>query len=422
MQESSIGISDLFLYVPSPRISLDSLVDHRVESDPKLERRLRRALETTGQRALRYPRIYEDNVTLSAEATAGLLRARGTGDGLRYLAVGTETPVDHSKPVSAYVEGALQNAGMDVPETMSTFQVQHACAGGTISLLSVGALLAVAGRTGEAGIVVSSDIARYDAPSTAEITQGAGAVSMLVETSPKLLELDLGSVGYASRDVDDFFRPLGSVTAKVKGGYSVQCYNDAFEIALTDHAARRGMKPGEVLEDADYIVLHVPFYKMPITALRRALLHHNGLHEEDADAFLEKRGVMSSLEPTRDIGNIYSGSAYLALAFLLKQQYEARGADIIGKKVLLGSYGSGNTMSVFTVTIAREAPDVISRWDLDGVLADGIDEPMEHYERWLRMPLAAEEYREAVAAAQVPEGRFYLQNIREDGYREYTRA
>jgi hydroxymethylglutaryl-CoA synthase len=152
------------------------------------------------------------------------------------------------------------------------------------------------------------------------------------------------------------------------------------------------------------------------------LLHHNGLHEEDADAFLEKRGVMSSLEPTREIGNIYSGSAYLALAFMLKQQYEARGADIVGKKVLLGSYGSGNTMSVFTARIAREAPAVISNWDLDSVIADGVEESLQHYERWLRMPFSAEEYREVLAEEQVPTGRFYLQNIRDDGYREYARA
>ncbi|MFW5806085.1 MAG: hydroxymethylglutaryl-CoA synthase, partial [Spirochaetota bacterium] len=182
-------MSDLFAYVPRPRISLEKLVEYRVQSVPKLERRLRRALETTGQQAVRYPQIYEDNVTLSAEAAAGILRARGSGEGLRYLTVGTETPVDHSKPVAAYVEGVLQNAGMDVPETISTFQVQHACAGGTISMLSVAALLAVAGRDSESGIVISSDIARYDAPSTAEVTQGAGAVGMLVERNPRLLSL-----------------------------------------------------------------------------------------------------------------------------------------------------------------------------------------------------------------------------------------
>mgnify|MGYP006285177843 FL=1 len=422
MEDRSVGISDLFVYVPSPRISLDTLVDHRVRENPSLERRLKRALDTTGQRAVRYPRIYEDNVTLTSEATAGLLRARGTGDGLRYLAVGTETPVDHSKPVAAYVEGMLQNAGMDVPETISTFQVQHACAGGTISMFSVGALLAVGGRPNEAGIVVSSDIARYDAPSTAEVTQGAGAVGMLIERAPKLLTLDLDTVGYSSRDVDDFFRPLGSVTAKVKGGYSVQCYNDAFDVALIDHAERRGMEAGAVLEEADFIVLHVPFYKMPITALRRALLHHNELNEEAADAFLEQRGVMSSLEPTREVGNIYSGSAYLALAFMLKQQYEKLGAGIVGKKILIGSYGSGNTMSVFTTTVAEQAPEVISRWNLDDVLSGSIDESLEHYERWLRVPLSAEEYREALATESVPSGRFYLQNVRDDGYREYAKA
>ncbi|MFP4373085.1 MAG: hydroxymethylglutaryl-CoA synthase family protein [Spirochaetaceae bacterium] len=422
MTETSVGLSDLFVYVPSPRISLEALVDYRVKSAPSLERRLRRALETTGQRAVRYPRLYEDNVTLSSEAAAGLLRARGSGEGLRYLAVGTETPVDHSKPVAAYVEGVLQNAGMEIPETISTFQVQHACAGGTISMLSVGALLAVGGRSNESGIVISSDIARYDAPSTAEITQGAGAVAMLVETSPRLLSLDLQTIGYSSRDVDDFFRPLGSVTAKVKGGYSVQCYNDAFEVALSDHASRSGMQPGDVLRHADYIALHVPFYKMPITALRRSLLHHNGLPEAEADAFLQERGVFDALEPTREVGNIYSGSAYLSLAFMLKQQHEKLGDGIVGKRVLIGSYGSGNTMSVFSGTIADGAPELIARWNLDAVLSGGVDESLEHYERWLRVPMSSEEYHREMASEQVPEGRFYLENVRDDGYREYTRA
>ena len=68
MTATSVGLSDLFLYVPSPRISLEALVDYRAQATPKLERRLRRALETTGQRAVRYPRLYEDNVTLSCGA------------------------------------------------------------------------------------------------------------------------------------------------------------------------------------------------------------------------------------------------------------------------------------------------------------------------------------------------------------------
>jgi hydroxymethylglutaryl-CoA synthase len=107
---------------------------------------------------------------------------------------------------------------------------------------------------------------------------------------------------------------------------------------------------------------------------------------------------------------------------MLKQQHEALGDDIIGKRVLLGSYGSGNTMSVFTGTIAEQAPQVISRWNLDEVISGAVDESLEHYERWLRAPMATEEYREEMNSEQVPKGRFYLKNIRDDGYREYTRA
>ncbi|TVR07026.1 MAG: hydroxymethylglutaryl-CoA synthase, partial [Spirochaetaceae bacterium] len=220
MKHTPVGISDLTLYVPNPVMELDSLIERRIAEEPKLERRLLRAIETTGQKSMRYPELWQDNATLSAQAAHTLLsRAnRDSVSGLRYLAVGTETSVDHSKPIAAYVEGMLQGAGVPVPEQISTFQVQHACAGGTISMLSVGALLQVSGRSGESGVVICSDIARYDAPSTAEITQGAGAVAMLIETNPALIELDLQTQGYASRDVDDFFRPIGSVTAKVKGG------------------------------------------------------------------------------------------------------------------------------------------------------------------------------------------------------------
>jgi hydroxymethylglutaryl-CoA synthase len=112
----------------------------------------------------------------------------------------------------------------------------------------------------------------------------------------------------------------------------------------------------------------------------------------------------------------------MALGFLLKQQYEAHGSDIVGKNVLIGSYGSGNTMSVFTARIAEQAPQVIPRWDLEGVLNGGVESSLEQYEQWLDAPLPPETYRAKIAEHHVPEGRFYLSNIRDDGYREYATA
>ena len=421
MTNNPVGISDLSLYVPDPVIELETLVDYRLKESPALERRLRRAIDSTGQRAIRYPQLWEDSATLSAQAAHQLLERRDPAGlaGMRYLAVGTETGLDHSKPISAYVEGMLQAAGLAVPESISTFQVQHACAGGTISMLSVGALLQVSGRSGESGMVICSDIARYDAPSTAEITQGAGAVAMMIEPNPALIELDLQTQGYASRDVDDFFRPLGSVTAKVKGGYSVQCYNEAFDLAFLDHCDRLGQSPEDVLQQTDVFALHVPFYKMAITALHRLVSKHTGMQTDQFEQFMAERGFLKGIEAASRLGNIYSGAAYAALLFSLADRYREFGSEIVGKRVLIGSYGSGNTMTVVGGCIAERAPQVIEGWDLDAVWRSQAALPVSNYETWMNAPYPPEEYRALMAQAKVPQGRYYLCDIRDDGYREY---
>lgn len=276
MRDQTVGITDIQIYLPLPKIDLDTLVDQRVREIPKLERHLARARRATGQRAIRFTSVWEDTSTLAASSAYKLIRENPELDlsDLRYLTVGTESGVDHSKPVSAHVEGMLQMAGVDIPESLSRFQVQHACAGATLALLSVSALLKASGRGHESGIVMCSDIARYKPHTTAEVTQGAGAVALLVETGPKLLELDLSSQGYCSRDTDDFFRPLGSKTAQVRGTYSMQCYRETLDLAFVDHCNQIGKAPADVLEETDLFALHTPFRNLPESAMTALLAKH----------------------------------------------------------------------------------------------------------------------------------------------------
>jgi hydroxymethylglutaryl-CoA synthase len=356
---------------------------------------------------------------LRSRITFPTIHSGASLESLRYIGVGTETSIDMAKPISAYVQGMLQRADRQIPETLSSFQVQHACAGGTISLMSIAALLQTGGRSDETGMVLCTDIARYEAPSTAEITQGAGAVGLLIESNPRLLEIDLSTQGFCSRDVDDFFRPLGSVTAKVKGGYSVQCYHEAMEIAFADHCKRRGRSPADVLEETDIFVFHVPFYKMAFIAAHRVLSTHLGISGADADAFLDTRGFTAAIEPTAEIGNIYTGAAYVCLAYNLENQYRVHGRSIVGKKALITSYGSGNTMTVLSGTVAAGAPEIISRWNLAEVLGTAMDLPYSRYERWVEGPYDRETFKTFLEESEIPAGSFYLSGIRDDGYREY---
>ena len=417
----TIGIGDIGLYIPPPRIELDAVVRQRVGMNPRLDRHLERACRVTGQRAIRFPEIWEDSATLAATAVHGLVKGSPFFDvgRVRHLAVGTETGVDHSKPVSAYVQGMLEKAGVAVPSSLSSFQVQHACAGGTMALLSVAGMLAAGGGTADTGIVVSTDIARYETSSTAEITQGAGAVALTVESSPRLVELDLSSVGFHSLDVDDFFRPLGSETARVNGSYSMRCYTESLAGAFMDHCARAGERPERVLRNTDYFILHTPFRNMPGSAMEALVQKVLGLDAERARAFLAEKSFDAAVDPFARIGNLYSGSLTAGLAFLLSDRLKTLGAAIAGKRLLLASYGSGSTMVVMAGRVAERAGEVISRWDLTRVESSARNASFEEYEAWTTGPVQPELQARLMENARVPPGAFMLSGIRKDGYREY---
>ena len=409
-----VGVGDLYLYAPAPRIDLKEIITARVEEDPRLERHLARACRTTGQRAIRFPEPWEDAATLASTAAAGLLARSGAAATIRHLAVGTESGLDHSKPLSAYVQGMLSAAGCGLGEQLSSFQVQHACAAATMSLLSVASLVGYGGEQ-DRGLVIASDVARYETSSTAEITQGAGAAALVVERDPGLIELDLASLGFCSRNVDDFFRPLGAATARVKGQYSMQNYLESFEVAFLDHCRRVGASPAQVLRATDMFVLHAPFRNMPMIAMLRLLERHLGLGEVQAEAFLEERGFHQAIDPIADIGNTYSASMYFGLGFLLADRHAALGSRLAGRSILMASYGSGSTMAVASGRLSDRAAATIERWDLGRAPGRGRPAGWAEYKRWVSRDQAP-----AVAAVErVPEGAFHLAGIRADGYREY---
>ena len=413
----SVGIGDIAVYIPRQEMDLDRLVAARTRADPGLGLHLERARRTTGQLSIRFPRSWEDTATMASEAVKELYSRSGASlpRTLRYLAVGTETGLDHSKPVSSYVQGMLGCAGLRVPATMTNFQLQHACAAGTISLLGVAGLLALSRDPSDTGIVVAADIARYEQATTAEITQGAGAAALLVERNPRLLELDVAGAGYCSMPVDDFFRPLGSFTARVKGQYSIQCYVRSFEEAFADHARRAGKSPAELLGSTDYFVLHAPFRNMPEVAMQRLLATAVGLDKDQARAFLDEHSFGDGVNPVAAIGNTYAASLYVGLACMLEAQLYRIGQGIIGKRIMLASYGSGNTMVVLSATVAREAPAVIASWGLARKLGSSDEASITEYQEWMERS----HYGSPTVEGSVPEGSFYLSGIREDGYREY---
>ncbi len=74
-----------------------------------------------------------------------------------------------------------------------------------------------------AALVIGTDVARYGLATGGEVTQGAGAIAMLITANPRILHLDSASAFY-SRDIMDFWRPSYSEYAMVDGKYSNEQY------------------------------------------------------------------------------------------------------------------------------------------------------------------------------------------------------
>jgi hydroxymethylglutaryl-CoA synthase len=412
-----LGISDIGVYIANRGLPVDDLIKGRSQGDLALQERLHRSNEISGQQYVRFPQPWEDSVTMAAEAARRVLhRNQDKAQGpIRLLSVGTETSVDHAKPVAAYVQGLLKTGGIDLGTSLTTLQLQHACAASTMGLLHSAGYMSMGGRAGERALVLSTDISRYLSASSAELTQGAGAVSVLVEHNPKLLTLDLGTVGQYSTDADDFFRPLGQSAAQVRGGHSIKCYRKAFVAAFKDHCDRRNESEKDVIRNTDFFVLHTPFRNMPEMAFEW-FLHKHGLGGNGDGLFARTEGSCLK-DATHEVafsGNLYNGSLYFVLAHLLQNLYHKLGHGMIGKRIILGSYGSGATMIVLSVTIAERAVDVVKQWALPNRNSNVTRETFETFQQW------AETYDADRCQGTPPEpNQFYLKEIRNDGYRLY---
>src|SRR5688572_2889886 len=120
-----VGIDAMGVAVPRRYIDIEDLARARGVDPAKYTQGL-------GAREMAVADPGEDSVALAATAAARLLRNNAVDPArVGMLVVGTETGVDHSKPVASHVQGLLK-----LPRSMRVFDSQHACYGGTAGLMA----------------------------------------------------------------------------------------------------------------------------------------------------------------------------------------------------------------------------------------------------------------------------------------------
>ena len=260
----------------------------------------------------------QDIVTLGARAAKKLLTPDVTRR-LSTIIVATESGIDNSKASAIYIKHLL---GLD--DYIRAVELKEACYSGTAAIQFARGLVAL--NSQETVLVIAADIARYGLNTPGEVTQGAGAVAMLISADPHVLAIEPTSVSY-SRDLMDFWRPLYATEAIVDGKYSTGVYVDFFKNTLTRYLQRTGRR----LDDFAGIAFHLPFTKMGNKGLEGVLQDR-----DDAVANRLRDQLTASQVYCRQVGNLYTGSLYLGLMSLL-QNGQVKPGDRLG----LFSYGSG---------------------------------------------------------------------------------
>lgn len=287
----------------------------------------------------------EDAVSNAVNAAKPLADAMpgAERESIELLIVATESGIDFGKPLSTYVHEYL-----GLPARCRSFEVKHACYGGTAALQSAAAIIAASPVPGARALVIAAD-----APSKAargsywEPSEGAGAVAMVVGRDPGVLEIDPGASGFHTYEVMDTARP--SVDADlVDSDLSLLAYLSCVQGCFEHYRDR--VRGADVLETFDYLAFHTPFAGM-VKGAHRALLR--GQVRLPADRIDEDftRRVAPSLAYPRQVGNLFSAALYLALCSLVEN-----GDFPVPRRVGLFSYGSGCASEFYSGVVSPHAP------------------------------------------------------------------
>lgn len=316
MTQLPTGIASIGLAFPTQAIRMETLAPLRGIDPDKLRIGL-------GCREMAICPEGTDAASLAAVAAARAIeRWGGLANDIGLVVVGTETAKDMSRPLSAYVAESLGLAG-----AVRSYEVKHACYGGTVALRNALEWRLSGAARGKAALVVAADVALYAPEDPGEATQGAGAVAMIVDT-PDVARVSLDSYTW-SEPVFDFYRPVGEAYPRVDGKLSLDCYVRATERCFTQLVEAEGPAALEGLRAACF---HVPFPKMVKKATTR--LGEALDWSPDATAAFHDARVEPFMKWNQRVGNAYTASLWVSVASALA------GAKT-GERLAAFSYGSG---------------------------------------------------------------------------------
>ena len=289
--KQKVGISAITAYVPSYRVGLEDWCNWTNNSWDKISNIIGSGFRMLGPD--------ESIYTMAANAVLDLIiENKIEPSQIGFLALGTESSTDNSAGtiiIKGMVNDELKNRGMSpISNQCEVPEFKQACLSGIYALKN--AVRYVNSDAPEKkAIVVCSDIALYQIGSSGEPTQGAGAVATLIESNPKIADVNTAFSGSSSeyRQID-FRKPIQYRAENLNGHsasdldlpvfngkYSASCYIDGTISALSNMSLNRGQSLSKLLNEAAAVFMHRPFHKMPMNAFSISYLYALANGDED---------------------------------------------------------------------------------------------------------------------------------------------
>lgn len=398
-EQVKVGIEKIGIYIPKNYVDLSLLAKHRGVDPAKWTQGI-------GQDNMAVIDSHQDVISMGANACLKILDKEDK-EKIDQIIFATESSLDFSKASSIYLHNLLE-----IQPFAKCFEIKQACYSATAAI-QIG-LDYVRLRPDRKILIVASDVSIYGLKSSGEVTQGAGAIAILVSSKPKVMEITGESVSYTN-NCFDFWRPSYSDYPKVEGKYSTKVYVESFIRLFREYAKKF---PGQV-ENLEAVLYHLPFSKMG----KKALIElEDILRKSDNDLaskVLEKLEIWfknydKSVILGKEIGNIYTGSLYLGLMSLLFYGDLADGA-----KIGLFSYGSGYVAEFFTGVLSDNYKDFLYKEDIESLLARRNELTVEEYEKDYSNVRYTEDLGDMYNSYDEAEEGFYLEKV-EEGKRYYS--
>ncbi|XP_014503130.1 hydroxymethylglutaryl-CoA synthase [Vigna radiata var. radiata] len=443
---TNVGILAMDIYFPPTCVTQEALEGHDGVSKGKYTIGL-------GQDCMAFCSEVEDVISMSLTVVASLLEKFNVDPKqIGRLEVGSETVIDKSKSIKTFLMQVFEASGnTDIEGVDST----NACYGGTAALFNCVNWVESSSWDGRYGLVVCTDSAVY-AEGPARPTGGAAAIAMLVgPDAPIAFESKLR--GSHMSHAYDFYKPnLASEYPVVDGKLSQTCYLMALDSCyriLCEKFEKLEGRPFSI-SDSDYFVFHSPYNKLVQKsfgrlyfndfmrnlsfvdeAARETLAPYASLsgdesyqsrdlekaNQQAAKHVYEAKVQPSTLIP-KQVGNMYTASLYAAFASLLHN----KNASLVGKRVVLFSYGSGLTATMFSLRL-REAQhpfnlsNIVTVMNVSDKLKQRLEIRPEEFVETLKIMehrYGGKDFVTSKDCSYLPPGTFYLTSV-DSMYRRY---